>query len=183
MPIKPLKIAFVGTCCSGKTTIFEHLRKAHGNNPKIHFVAEAAREVLASNPHFLKNRFCIEAQRAIIQQIIKNELLARRDQKEIIVCDRSIIDSFVYMHSTGRQQDVEILYRETAHWIPSYNQIVLFNPHEIPYQQDAVRTESLEKRMALHDAYLEFFALKKIPYSLLSGPKQVRIRKMKKLLG
>jgi len=183
MPIKPLKIALVGTCCSGKTTIFESLRKAHHGNPKIIFVTEAARKVFAVNPKLQNDHFSLEAQRAIQRQAIKNEKKALNQNPDVVVCDRSVIDSIVYLYSTGRKDEVEILFQEMAHWISSYDQFILFDPRDVPYSQDEIRNEPPEKRLALHTAYQEFFAAKKIPYSLLSGSQATRLRKIKKIIG
>ncbi|MFH1183401.1 MAG: ATP-binding protein, partial [Candidatus Moraniibacteriota bacterium] len=132
---------------------------------------------------FLKDRFSLAAQRAIIQQIMENEKLAHQKKAEIIICDRSIVDSFVYMHSTGHKNEVDILYQEMSHWVPSYDKIVLFNPHEIPYVQDSVRTESPKKRIELHNAYLEFFEDRKINYALLTGSLEKRLRELAKILN
>jgi len=183
MPIKPLKIALVGTCCSGKTTIFEGLRRAHRDNSKIIFVTEAARKVFAVNPALQKDHFSLNAQRAVQRQAIKSEKKALRKKPEVIICDRSVVDSIVYLHSTGRKDEVDILFEEMAHWIPSYDRFILFDPRDIPYSQDEIRNEPPEKRLALHTAYQEFFAAKKIPYSLLSGSQATRLRKIKKIIG
>jgi len=177
---KPVKIAFVGTSHTGKTTLFEFYRQKLGNDSKIAFVKEASRLFFQTNA--VDNRFSAETQGKIQEIILKNEKEAHKLRSAIILCDRSVIDAVVYVRAQGDKQGAEQLLRKIQFWLPTYDKFLLFDPADIPYRKDSVRQEDEQTRQRFHKAFLDFFSETGISYELISGNLEERIKKIDEVL-
>ena len=60
---------------------------------------------------------------------------------------------------------------------------MLLNPVDVKYEKDEIRQEDEKTRQAFHKAFLEFFKETGIPYELLSGSIEQRIKRVGKLIG
>ena len=98
------------------------------------------------------------------------------------MCDRSVIDAVVYVRSQGDIKGAEELLKRVEFWLPTYHKFLLLNPSDVPYETDDIRQETPEARQKFHDAFLNFFEETGIPYELLSGTKDERIRRVTKIL-
>lgn len=98
------KFAIIGTACTGKSTVFNNLRKRI-NSPDFVFVKEAAGEYIARNRSV--DLFTHEANIGIQDLVLQREKEAET-RGEILVCDRSAICPAVYSlafgHAEGYQQ-------------------------------------------------------------------------------
>lgn len=176
------KIAFVGTSCTGKTTLVEEYKKRFRGNHKGVVVDEAARSFFSQNPH-IRDRFSTAVQGQIQNLALNNEKAAQLSGSPIIICDRSVLDAVAYARAYRDTKGAKILFEGIRHWIPTYNWIFLLNPADIPYQQDAIRTESEKERQEFHVAFMELFRETGVAYELLSGTVEQRIAQVDTVLG
>lgn len=178
---KYFKFALVGATCTGKTSIINHLKEKYKNNPKIVFVEEGARAYFAANPNII-DRGAWEVQTGIRDYVFNNERKAGEKSPTILVCDRSIIDSAVYMEAHGDSQGAEELFKSIIKWVPTYNKILMLDPAEVPYKVDEIRTEGEDFRNHVHDTFVNFFERNNIKYEKVSGTLQERIQYVENLL-
>lgn len=182
---EPLKIAFVGTSCTGKTTLFERFRREYTNNDPIVFSEEGARAYFEQRKKEGKPppaRFTVDIQRAIQERTIQNEKKAHASKPTIIFCDSSTIDQPIYTRAFGDKEGAELLYQGISSWIPTYSKFYMLDPRDVPFQNDEVRKESANERQRVHDTFVEVFAEKGIVYDLLSGTVEERFQTVDKLV-
>ena len=173
---RPIKLAFVGTSCVGKTTLLDYYRKRLRHKDSVAFVAEAAREHFARHNDIpIAERFTERVQTDVQDLQLANEMQANRSGVQLIFSDRSVVDAAAYVLGTGNKNGSERLLRKVDGWINTYNMLYLLDPHDIPYANDAIRREDKNERMELHQAFLELFQRESMPYQLLSGTKPERV--------
>lgn len=171
---KYFKFALVGATCTGKTSIIEHLKNRYKDNPKIVFVEEGARAYFAANLN-IQDRGAWAVQTGIRDLVFDNERKAGRKSPTILVCDRSIIDSAVYMEAHGDRKGAEKLYKSVVKWVPTYNKILMLDPNEVPYKVDKIRNEGVDFRNHVHDTFVKFFKRNNIKYEIVKGTLKERI--------
>src|SRR3989344_6289984 len=159
----PLKIAFVGTSCIGKTTLLEHYRQQFIGNHNVAFVEEAARIFFQNNPH-ISDRFSADTQGRVQSLALENENVAHVTGAEIILCDRSVIDAVAYVRAHGDAEGANKLLEKVRFWLPTYHNFLLLDPTDVPYETDEVRKEDEQKRQKFHNAFIQFFEETQIPY-------------------
>lgn len=168
---KKIKLAFTGTCCSGKTTLLNEVANRHRSD--TYFIPEAARYYFHLNPDVNRRSLEVQGNIQIIQQRFEEEAIASGEK--ILIGDRSVLDAPVYMYHYNDKKGAEGLLNRVRLWLPTYTEIFLLDPEGIPYQQDEIRTESEQERLQIHQAYLEFFNLFNIKYKLLNGSVDQRL--------
>src|SRR3989338_2064280 len=103
------KIAFVGTFSTGKTTLVHEIVF---NLRKNGVDAEALEEIARKCPFPINEKAIQETQLWNITYQISEEL-AREKKCEILVCDRSVLDSYAYhVHFFKRKQNWEPMLKE-----------------------------------------------------------------------
>ena len=91
------KIAFSGTSCVGKTTLYEGYKSRYESNPRYTFVEEAARIYFTRNSQIpVSERFSFEPQSEIQDLAIEQEKRAHQTRAKVIMCDRSVLDAPAY---------------------------------------------------------------------------------------
>lgn len=165
----PLKIAFIGGPGVGKTTLLTHFRERDDAT----IVDEAARDYFRLFPGV--DRRALETQSLLLKHVIDRENAAEAFGKPLIVCDRSVVDPIAYMYHYGLRSEATTLMREVFAHLSTYARLYLLDPSGVPYEKDDVRTESLEERGQIHEAFLYITAREGIEYSLLSGGSEERI--------
>lgn len=178
-PVK--KIAFIGTSSVGKTETFEFYRKRFENDPQVIFVEEAARRYFKDHPEIVV-RFAKEPQGEIQKIALRDEQEAHESGAKIIFCDRSVLDAVAYVRAHGDKDGSEELLERVVFWLPTYNMLLLLDPSDVPFVNDEQRKEKEEERNNIHNAFLELFAEKQIPYELLSGTREERYRRIDEIL-
>ncbi len=178
MSVEQKKIAFMGTSSIGKTTTLEAARKSF---PDAYFVTEAARDFFADNRSIV-DRFSKDIQGKIQAMVLEREKQAHESGSRVIFCDRSVLDAVVYTRENGDPEGAEELFARVKLWLPTYHRFLLLDPADVPYSQDEIRTESEEKRSSFHKVFIEFFEGKGIPYEILSGTLEERLRRVKEIV-
>ncbi len=178
----PVKVAFVGTSCVGKTTLLEEFGRRLTDNPGAMIVPEAARIFFTANPN-ITARFGKEAQGQVQSLALQQEQDAHNIGARVILCDRSVIDAVVYVRAHGDKEGAAELLDRVSFWLPTYNKFLLLDPADVPYKTDEVRQEDEQVRQGFHNAYLEFFEESKIPYELLSGNLEERIARVDQIIA
>lgn len=142
----PRKIALVGACCVGKTTLLD----LYKDNLDVVVVEEAARLFFTANPD-IPDRFSVEVQRQIQALAIENEQSATIGNVRAVVCDRSVLDAVVYTWARGDKGGARQLFEKIEFWLPTYHKLLLLDPRDVHYETDNVRQEDEETRQQLHN--------------------------------
>lgn len=175
------KVAFVGTSCTGKTTLVNHYREKFKENAEVVIVEEAARIYFENHPE-VEDRFSNEFQSRIQELAQQNEQEAHFEEARVILCDRSVLDAAAYSLAMGDKDCSDRLFERVKSWIPTYSCLFLLDPSDVRYSTDEVRKENENLRGQFHRAFLELFREKKVPYKLLSGTLQERIQQIDEIL-
>jgi thymidylate kinase len=113
-----MKVAFIGTHGTGKTTLCYDLvaaLKKQGVN------ADMVKEVARNSPLPVNRKTSLDAQTWILMTQVAEEIRSA-SQHEVVICDRSVLDNYAYMaFACGRQKAIE---RFVDFWMKSYD--VLF---------------------------------------------------------
>lgn len=176
------KIALIGAFCSGKTTLFHELQWRRRGDPRFAFVEEASRRFLQLNNFSLIERNSIDVQRKIQNFIIESERAAYATNVPIILCDSSVLTTSMYLQCMGDREGSLELLQAVEFWLPTYTEFLLLDPTDVPYVKDPIRLENEELRQRNHEAYLELFARKHIPYQLVGGTLAERLQKVSTFL-
>jgi len=107
-----MKIAFIGAHGTGKTILCHELAAwLKKNDKEVEMVTEVARDATKVGLP-INESTTVEAQTWIILTQIAKEIEAEKHAK-IVICDRSIIDNYVYLfHSFGQQKHLEELIKK-----------------------------------------------------------------------
>lgn len=173
----PIKIAFVGTSCIGKTTLLDSLRQTFTDAV---FSEEAARIFFSTYKG--NDRFSVTTQGQIQDLALANEQAALAKRPRVIFCDRSVLDAAVYTSARGDIQGARQLFERVIVWLPTYHRILLLDPADVPYQKDEIRQEEKSERQRFHEEFIRFFAEHKVPYEILSGTPQQRIDRIRQIV-
>jgi nicotinamide riboside kinase len=153
----PLKtIAIVGSHSTGKTTLSytlaDHLRRQGVNAITL---SESVREAPVK---FNEGHTVQTTEWVALRQRLK-ELEAEAQGYEILVSDRSVIDSFIYHQGMDLPLDGRIgkLFRWARnHFATNYNRIIFLRPGDAPMAEDGVRSAGEEYRQKIDRIFDEF---------------------------
>lgn len=174
------KIALVGTSHIGKTPILEEFAI---RATSIAIVPEAARDFFKAHPEIQgDDRFKKSPQEQIQYSAFLREHHSLGENPQIILCDRSVLDAVVYVRATGDRAGSDELLERVRFWLPTYDKFLLLDPAGVPYEKDEIRQEEVEMREKFHDAFLEFFEETGIPFELLSGSLEDKIKRVDEIL-
>lgn len=113
-----MKVAFIGTHGTGKTTLCYDLvgaLKKQGVN------ADMVKEVARLSPLPVNRKTSLDAQTWILMTQVAEEIRSA-SQHDVVVCDRSVLDNYAYLSfACGRHKAIE---RFVEFWMKSYD--VLF---------------------------------------------------------
>ncbi|MEI6666832.1 MAG: AAA family ATPase [Acidobacteriota bacterium] len=113
-----MKVAFIGTHGTGKTTLCYDLTaalKRQGRN------ADMVKEVARLSPLPINRKTSLDAQTWILMTQVAEEIRSA-SVHDIVVCDRSVLDNYAYlMLAMGRQKAIE---RFVEYWMASYDVLI-----------------------------------------------------------
>lgn len=142
-----LKIAFIGTHGVGKTTLCYGLAarlKARD------IVLEIVHEVARRCPLPINERTSVAAQSWILHSQIADELAATA-RHPVVICDRSVLDNYVYLLlSGGRQAEIDAM---IGWWLGTYDRLI-YVPIVGEPRDDGMRSTDLAFQRAV-DARLQ----------------------------
>ncbi len=145
-------IAICGTHGTGKTTLSYKLAAAYkGLGKSVKIIQEVAR----SCPFPLNDKMTKETALWIYYEHARKELEAKRNN-DVVICDRTIFDSFVYAKHARIDEIDEQHNQAINHTKSNYDQILFVRP-DIPISVDSVRSPDLhfQKRIdELFDHYM-----------------------------
>jgi nicotinamide riboside kinase len=178
----PKKIALIGTSCVGKTTILKRVKKYFSDQTDVLFLTEAARIFFHNNPN-LPDRFASDVQIQIQQLVIQREREAQQQNPTVIVSDRSVLDPTAYAKANGDETGSETLIDNVTNWIPTYSKFLLLDPKGVPFKNDFIRNETIQMRQAVHDAFVLILKKQNIPYTLITGKREDRVKQVISLIN
>ena len=170
------KIALIGTSCVGKTSVANEMKKIFGEE---RILDEGAREYFERVKP--SKRFTLEHQKEIQDFVIRKE--KNLSNKDVLICDRSIICPVIYTRANGDKKGSEFLHERVIDWIPTYSKLFLLDPYGVPYKKDSVRNEEESFRMRVHDEYVAFLREKDIQYTLINGTLKNRVFQIEKIIS
>ncbi len=173
------KYALIGTSCVGKTTLVNELnnllkKEIPGINVEV--VSEAARFYFSYNVTSEPFSYFHQGRIQTIARI-QEELIYYKNPN-IILTDRSVLDSIAYVKATGGNGFANKLYEKEKKWLSTYTNFFLLDPKGIPYKTDAIRKESKNTREGFHKTFLETLSDFNLPYTLISGSFDTRLKRM-----
>jgi nicotinamide riboside kinase len=144
LPASRFKIAFIGTHGVGKTTLCYGLAaRLKRRDVGVEVVHEVARRC----PLPINEETSVAAQSWILHTQIAEELVAQA-RYPVVVCDRSVLDNYVYLLlAAGRQEGPEGL---VEYWIQGYDLLVHVPIVEQP-SPDGVRSPDPGFQYAVED--------------------------------
>ena len=128
------KLAFIGSHGVGKTTLVYGLAaRLKARDHALEVVVEVARRC----PLPLNEDTSLAAQSWILHTQMADELVAE-ERYPIVICDRSVLDNYVYlMLAEGAQAHLE---RLVEHWMATYGLLVHVPIVEGPLTADGIRS-------------------------------------------
>jgi len=151
-----IKIAIVGTHGTGKSTLSYNLAahyKSIGKSVKI------VQEVARSCPFPINEKMTIEAAKWIFLEHSRKELEASKNQ--VVICDRSVLDSFIYAEYFKLEDDLIDEYKRLAlHKLKEYNKIIYIRPN-LFIHDDGVRAQDNEFQLSIDNLFFEKLKEKK----------------------
>ena len=131
------KIAFIGSHSVRKTNAVHSFAGAVGRSGRS---VEVGREVIRFNPLGMNEGATAEAQLWVIMAQIQQEL-ELRNQADVLVTDRAVIDNFAYFLRVTRGEDPFDVRPLVARWCTTYDLFVRLMP-DVPLIVDGVRSTS-----------------------------------------
>ena len=154
-PSTPLKIAFIGTHGVGKTTLCYGLAaRLKARDLSVEVVREVARRC----PLAINQETGVAAQSWILHTQIAEELAAG-SLYPVVICDRSVLDNYVYMLlAAGPQDELEPLLDS---WLRTYELLVHIPIVETP-APDGVRATDPRFQRAVDQRLTDELATREI---------------------
>lgn len=162
MSSRSFKIAFLGSHGVGKTTLCYGLAaRLKASDISLEVVTEIARRC----PLPINKKTTLAAQGWILHTQIAEEILASA-RYEVVICDRSVLDNFIYLLlSSGPQPEFRNLVES---WIDTYDLLV-----EVPIlssvQPDGLRSTDPAFRLAVHERLVKEIDLLDVRVVKLQG--------------
>ena len=158
-----MKICVIGTHGTGKTTFCERLKEdfeSSGNSVCM------LHDTLRENRSLLSSAFS-ETQALInYADQMKKELHAQ-DEPDIVICDRSIMDSFMYTKALGkRSRRLDSCMASAREWMHSYSIIVYITSCKHPITCDGWRNTSNDFQELVENEFTEWLCRNNEGYAL-----------------
>jgi nicotinamide riboside kinase len=155
-----LKVAFIGSHGVGKTTLCYGLAaRLKARDVSLEVVHEVARQC----PLPINEQTSVAAQSWILHTQVAAEILAA-ERYPVVVCDRSVLDNYVYMLlAAGRQRALEAMMEA---WMSTYDLLVLVPIVDEP-RPDGLRATDPSFQYAVEDGVRRELQQRKLSALLL----------------
>lgn len=156
------KIAFIGTHGVGKTTLCYGLA---ARLKRLDVSLDVVHEIARRCPLAINRETTVSAQAWILHTQIATELVAS-SLYEMVICDRSVLDNFVYLLlAAGPQPALE----ELVHtWVASYDLLIHVPIFDAP-RPDGLRSTDPGFQRAVHDRLRDELRRRHLDYLDLAG--------------
>ncbi len=175
----PTIYALTGTGASGKTTLFDELRRIHGH---IHgFVPESARLYYQENEVPKEHRYLYDNQAALLKRFIDDLDRVVERNHEIIFTDSSALSCLVYAMLGSDEGTTKKLAEHIVPHLSRYTLFLLLDPSNINYTQDPedpIRVETENQRTRIHEHLLSVLDTYSLPRRIISGTLDERIKQI-----
>ena len=160
---RPAKIAFIGSHGVGKTTLVYGLAsRLKALDVSLEVVVEVARRC----PLPINEETSLAAQSWILHTQIADETLAAA-RYPVVVCDRSVLDNFVYMLlAAGPQPAAEAFLH---HWLPTYDLMIHVPILESEVRADGVRSTDRNFQSVVEERLMQELRQRDLPFFSLEG--------------
>ncbi len=168
-----IKVVFVGAMSTGKSTITEMLAKKYNTS----FASEYGRDYWTE--HQVDRRITFEAFNEITKGHIEREEMAIKNANKYLFCDTNAITTYMYaLDYHGKAP--EFLIRTALENQHRYD-IFFLCDDDIPYDDTWDRSGD-QKRKVFHKQIIADLKMRRIPYIVLSGSLEERIKKVDSVL-
>lgn len=143
-----IKISIVGTHGTGKTTLAYKLvteAKQRGMNAQI------CNELARTSPFPLNEKANLDGCLWLISKQINEEMSAKAQGCELLVCDRSVMDMIAYVPIESAYGEIyEYLLLFCLRWFKTYDKIFWVHPTGEEIQDDGVRALDPKYQKKIH---------------------------------
>lgn len=162
MSQEAFKIAFIGSHGVGKTTLCYGLA---ARLKRIDISLDVVHEIARRCPLAINQETTVAAQSWILHSQIAAELVAS-SLYECVICDRSVLDNFVYLLlAAGPQPALEEL---VDTWVATYDLLIQVPIYENP-RADGLRSTDPSFQRAVHDRLQAELTDRRLVYLDLAG--------------
>jgi NadR type nicotinamide-nucleotide adenylyltransferase len=169
----PLRVALLGAESTGKSTLAEALARRYGTL----WVPEYLREFVEVNARVPREDDQLDIART---QLAREHALALDARtKGLLFCDTTPLMTAVYSRIYWGRVPDGLLALEAAH---DYAWTLVAAP-DLPWVPDGLQRESEEVRRRVHAQLLEVLDARSIPFTLLTGDLDARMRQAEAVLG
>lgn len=157
------KIGIIGVHGSGKTSL-AYLLSAHfkmqGMNVKL--IHESVRE---NCPFPINSKASQDTCLWNFHKQFLNELDAKAQGYQLAICDRSVLDTFVYFHAVNKKRAItESAMLQASQWLVTYDVLVCLEPSESTgICDDGIRETDIDYQCLIRDGFRGALAKYKFP--------------------
>ena len=149
------KIGIMGTESTGKTSFALRIQKNLCQSPKFRCVWIDVLEELSRTSLGLINEGCfLQNQMWIHHSQYASELKMKMAGVDILICDRTILDSLVYGYQLGYYDFVRDNIKNAIRWLDTYDILYFKRPLPgVPCEDDGVRSNNPVFRKDIDDLF------------------------------
>jgi nicotinamide riboside kinase len=141
-----MKIAFIGTHATGKTTLYHQLV---GHLKEKGFNVGHVYEIVRDCPFPVNEATGLVAQRWVIfNQIINEDRIMLKHNSDLLVCDRSVLDDYAYLYN-ALKKDHQLLKALTFDHMATYNLLFLVPINNSYLKNDGFRSVNKELQLEI----------------------------------
>lgn len=168
-----MKVVFTGTIYVGKSTMIERL----AGRANVAVIREIARDLINRDPTIETKE---EFQDILFGEQVRREADAVNSGANIVICDRSIADNIAHSRYYGHQ-----VKPEWEDWLYTYDHFFLFAANDFPFDATDYPEgiDWIKFRDDLHNQIYQVLTDYKLPFSIVGGDSEARIKLIENIIG